>query len=88
MKRLIVHGNADLRKDGIINYDGKEQRAFSVSRNGEWHGPEDVQLWCIIGTEDEREAYVTRDFVPHFLDVESIDAEDLDVVQSKGNLAV
>ena len=88
MKRLIVHGDAGIRKEAIINYDGKEQVAFSVTRNGDWHGPEEVQLWCVIGEESEREDYDKRNYVPHFLDVDAVDADDLDVVKAKGDLAV
>lgn len=88
MKRLIVHGDPGIRKDGIINYDGEELVLFSVTRNGDYHGPAEPQLWCIIGTEDEREAFEKREYIPHFLDVESIDAADLDIVKAKGDLAV
>lgn len=88
MKRLIVSGDPDIRKDAIIDYEGEEQVVFQINRNGDWHGPEEVQLWCIVGTEDEREAFQTRDYVPHWLDVERVDAEALDVIKAKGNLSV
>lgn len=88
MKRLIVFGDAGIRKDGIINYDGQEMVCFAVSRQGDYHGPDRVQLWCTIGTEDEREAFERREFIPMFLEVETIDAADLDVVKAKGELAV
>lgn len=88
MQHLIVRGELDIRKDAIINYDGKEQVCFGIQRQGEWHGPEEPQLWCTIGTEDEREAYEKREYVPHWLDVDTIDAEALDVVKAKGELSV
>lgn len=88
MKRLIVHGDPGIRKDAIINYDGQEMVCFQISRNGEWHGPARPQLWCVIGTEDEREDFEERNYIPHFLEVETIDAEDLDVVKAKGDLSV
>lgn len=88
MKRLIVFGDPGIRKDAIINYDDQEMVCFSVTRNGDYHGPERVQLWCIIGTEDEREAFEKREYIPHFLEVEAIDAAELDVVKAKGDLAV
>lgn len=88
MKRLIIHGDPGVRKEGIINYDGEEKVLFQVTRNGEWYGPDEAQLWCIIGTEDERETYAKQDYIPHFLDVETIDAEDLDIVKRAGDMAV
>lgn len=88
MQHLIVHGDPGIRKDAVINYDGEEYVCFSISRQGEWHGPEEVQLWCTIGTEDEREAFEKRDFVPMHLEVDTIDADALDVVTAKGDLAV
>ncbi|MFB6299115.1 MAG: HAH_0734 family protein [Halobacteriales archaeon] len=88
MKRLIIHGDPGIRKDGIIEYDGKEQVCFSVTRNGDYHGPDEVQLWCVIGTEDERDAFTKREFIPHRLETESIDAEAVTVVKAKGDLAV
>lgn len=88
MKRLIVHGDPGIRKDGIINYDDEEMILFSVTRNGDYHGPAEPQLWCIIGTEDERQAFEKREYIPHFLDVDTIDADDLDIVKAKGDLAV
>lgn len=88
MKRLIVFGDPGIRQDGIIEHDGEEKVCFQVTRNGDYHGPKDVQLWCIIGTEDEREDFDTRNYVPHFLDVERIDADDVDVIKATGDLAV
>lgn len=88
MKRLIISGDPGLRKAGIIEHDGEEKTCFSVTRNGDWHGPGEVQLWCIIGTEDELETFEKREFIPHFLDVERVDAEDVTVIKEKGELAI
>jgi hypothetical protein len=88
MQHLIVRGDPGIRKDAIINYDGKEQVCFGIQRQGDYHGPEEVQLWCTIGTEDEREDYMRRNYVPHWLEVDSIDAEALDVVKARGELSV
>ncbi|MFC7097516.1 HAH_0734 family protein [Halobaculum marinum] len=88
MKKLIVHGDPGLRKDGVINYDGQELRVFSVQRQGEYHGPEEPQLWCTIGTDDERDAFEKKEYVPHWLDVDTIDAEALDIVKKGGDLTV
>jgi len=88
MQHLIVHGDPGIRKNGVIEYDGEEQVCFSIQRQGDYHGPDEVQLWCIIGTEDERETFEKRQFVSHWLDVDSIDAEALTVVKSKGEKAV
>lgn len=84
MKRLIVHGDPGIRKNGIIDYDGREMVLFSISRNGDWHGPERTQLWCVIGTEDERADFEERNYVPHFLETETIDAEAVDVIRARG----
>lgn len=82
MKRLILLGDPGVRKDSVIEYDGEELVCFSVTRNGEWHGPEEVQLWCVVGTEDERQAFERRSFVPHFLDTERVAAADVAVRSS------
>jgi hypothetical protein len=88
MQKLIVLGEPGIRRDAIIDYGGKEMVVFDIDRQGEWHGPEAVQLWCTIGTEDEREIYEKRRYVPHWLDVETIDAAELDVVTAGDELAV
>jgi hypothetical protein len=49
MQRLIIRGDPGIRKGGIIDYDGAEQVLFQVTRNGDWHGPDRVQLWRIVG---------------------------------------
>ncbi|MFB6137975.1 MAG: HAH_0734 family protein [Halobacteriaceae archaeon] len=88
MERLIIHGDPGVRKDGIVEVDGERRVLFQVTRNGDWHGPEEVQLWCIAGDEGEREAYDTQDYVPHFLDVTTVEAGDVEVVKRAGDLAV
>ena len=88
MQKLIVHGDPGIRKEAIINYEGEVMVVFALQRQGEWHGPDEPQLWCTIGTEDEREAFEKRNYVPHWLEVDTIDAEALDVVKAKGDLAV
>lgn len=88
MKRLIVNGDPGVRMDGVIEYDGEELTCFQVTRNGDYHGPDRVQLWCVVGTEDERETFQKREFIPHFLDVERVDAEAVDVLKEAGDLAV
>ncbi|MFC4436894.1 MULTISPECIES: HAH_0734 family protein [Natrialbaceae] len=88
MKRLIIHGDPGIRKGAIIEYEGEEVVCFAISRNGEWHGPEKVQLWCTVGTEDEFEDFEKRNFTPHFLDVDRADAEAVDVVRPKADLAL
>jgi hypothetical protein len=88
MKRLIINGDAGVRQNGMIQYDGQEYVCFQVTRNGDYHGPDEVQLWCIIGDESEREDFDKRNFIPHFLDVERIDADAVDVIKRAGDLAV
>ncbi|MDJ1431133.1 HAH_0734 family protein [Halostagnicola sp. A-GB9-2] len=88
MKRLIIHGDPGIRKGAVIDYDGEELVCFGISRNGEWHGPEEVQLWCTVGAESEFDEFERREFLPHFLDVDRVDAEAVDVIRPKGDLAV
>lgn len=88
MKRLLIHGDPGIRKGAVIRYDDEEQVCFSVTRNGDYHGPAEVQLWCVIGPVAEQEDFDRRAFVPHFLETESIDAADVDVIKAKGDLAV
>ena len=83
MQKLIIHGDPGIRKGGTIEYDGEEYVCFGINRQGEFHGPDEPQLWCTIGTEDEEEAYERREYIPMHLDVETIDAEDLEVLQAK-----
>jgi len=83
MKRLIVMGDPGIRKGAVVEHDGEEYVCFSVTRNGDWHGPADVQLWCVVGEDDEHEDFRKRNFVPHFLDVDTVDADDLEVVRAK-----
>ncbi|KDE58476.1 hypothetical protein EL22_04670 [Halostagnicola sp. A56] len=88
MKRLIIHGDPGIRKGAIIDYDGEEVVCFGINRNGEWNGPETVQLWCTIGDESEYGEFERREFLPHFLEVDRVGAEAVDVVRSQGDLAV
>lgn len=79
MKRLILLGDPGIRKDSVIEYDGEELVCFSVTRNGEWHGPDEVQLWCVVGSSDERDSFERRSFVPHFLDTERVECDEVSV---------
>ncbi|KAB7513412.1 hypothetical protein DM867_10560 [Halosegnis rubeus] len=88
MKRLIIHGDPGIRKGAIIELDGEELYCFSVTRNGDWHGPDEVQLWCTVGAETELEDFERRDFVPMHLDVETVDADAVEVIKAKDALAV
>ncbi|WP_255196750.1 HAH_0734 family protein [Halorarius litoreus] len=88
MKRLIIHGDPGIRKDAVIEVDGEEYVCFGISRQGDWHGPDEVQLWCTVGSADEREAFDRRDFIPMHLDVEAVDAGAVTVIKAKGELAV
>jgi hypothetical protein len=88
MKRLIIHGDPGIRKDAIIEYDGGERVCFAINRQGDWHGPDEPQLWCIIGSEDERDDFDRQNFVPHWLETESIDAEAVDVIKGTDEMTV
>lgn len=79
MRRLLIHGDPGVRRDDRIQYGNEEVVCFQVTRNADWSGAEKVQLWCIVGTEDERDRFETQRYVPHFLDTESVDAEEIAV---------
>jgi hypothetical protein len=83
MQKLIVRGDPGIRRGAVIEYDGKEQVVFGIDRQGDFHGPDEPQLWCTIGTEDEEATFERREYVPHWLDVDSVDAEALDVVKDR-----
>ncbi len=86
MKRLIIHGDPGIRKGAVIEYDGEELVCFGINRNGEWHGPDRVQLWCTVGEESEFEDYQLRNYMPHWLDVVRADAAEITVLEAKGDL--
>ncbi len=88
MKRLIIHGDPGIRKGAKIVVDGEEMVCFGINRNGEWHGPEEVQLWCTVGDVSEFEDFERRNFLPHFLDVQRVDADEVEVVRPNGELAI
>lgn len=85
MKKLIIRGDPGIRRGAVIDYGGEERVCFAIDKQGEWHGPDEVQLWCTIGTEDERETFEKREFVPHWLAVDAVDAETVDIVKSRGD---
>jgi len=88
MQKLIIHGDPGIRRDAVIEYEGEEKVCFAVDRQGDWHGPDEVQIWCTIGSEDEREDFDKRNFVPHWLDTDAVDGSEIDVVSEKGDLHV
>jgi hypothetical protein len=87
VKQLIIHGDPGIRKGAIIEHDGEERVCFGISRQGEWHGPEEVQLWCTIGAEEEREAFERREYIPMRLETDAADAEEITVVRERGDRA-
>ena len=87
MQHLIIHGDPGIRKGAVIEHDGEEYVCFSIQRQGEWHGPERVQLWCVIGKPDEREAFDRREYIPVHLDVDDIDADAVNVIKPKADPA-
>lgn len=84
MKKLIIHGNPGIRKGAVIEYDGEEYVCFIINVQGEWHGPDEPQLWCTVGKPEEREQFMRREYIPMHLETEDVDAEAIDVVQAKG----
>jgi hypothetical protein len=87
MKQLIVRGDPGIRKGAVIEHAGEEYVCFGISRQGEWHGPEEVQLWCTVGTEDERETFERREYIPMRLETDAADAEEITVIEAKGDPA-
>jgi len=83
MQKLIIRGDPGIRKGAVIEYDGEEYVCFGINRQGDWHGPERPQLWCTIGTEDEREDYERRRYIPMHLDVDAVDEEEIEVLQAR-----
>ncbi|WP_330632647.1 HAH_0734 family protein [Halocatena halophila] len=81
MKNLIIDGDPGIRKDAVIEHDGEELVCFSIKRQGDWHGPERVQLWCTVGDESERESFERRQYMPMYLDTDHTTAETISVVQ-------
>lgn len=88
MEQLIIHGDADVRREGIVEVDGEEKHLFQVTRNGDWHGPDRVQLWCTIGSEDEQETFSKQEYIPMHLDTDDIDAEAVTVLRERGTADV
>ncbi len=86
MKRLIIHGDPGIRKGAVIEYDGDELVCFGINRNGEWHGPDRVQLWCTVGEQSEYEDYQLRNYTPHWLEVERADATEITVLEATDDL--
>jgi hypothetical protein len=88
MQHLIVRGDPGIRKDAVIEYEGEEKICFSVKRQGDYHGPDEPQLWCLIGSADERNDFEKRNYVSHWLSVDSVDAGTVTVIEDKGDLAI
>ena len=88
MHHLVIHGDPGIRKDAVIEVDGEEYVCFTVKRQGDWHGPDRVQLWCTVGAEAEREDFDTRNYIPMHLEVRDVDADAVTVIKSKGDLAI
>jgi hypothetical protein len=83
MQKLIILGDPRIRKGAVIEYDGEELVCFGINRQGDWHGPSEPQLWCTVGSANEEETYERREYIPMHLDVEAVDAEEIEVLQAK-----
>jgi hypothetical protein len=88
MYHLVINGDPGIRKDAVVEVDGEELVCFSVKRQGDWHGPDQVQLWCTVGTEDERKTYERREYISMHLDVEKLEAGAVEVVEKGGTLNI
>jgi len=84
MQELIIRGDPGIRKGAVIEYQDEEYVCFGINRQGEYYGPEEVQLWCTIGKPDEEETYERRRYIPMHLDTEATDAENVSVVEAAG----
>ncbi|WP_436901693.1 HAH_0734 family protein [Halovenus halobia] len=82
MQKLIIHGDPGIRKGATIEYEGSEFVCFGINRQCEWNGPDEVQLWCTVGTPDEKDAYERREYIPMHLDVDDADAEEISVIEA------
>ncbi|MFB6074287.1 MAG: HAH_0734 family protein [Haloarculaceae archaeon] len=83
MQHLIIHGDPGIRKDARIAVDGEEYVCFNISRQGDYHGPARPQLWCTVGSADERETFERREYISMHLDTFDVDAEDVEVIETK-----
>lgn len=88
MHKLIVHGDPGIRRNAVIEVGGEELHVFAVDRQGSFHGPDEPQLWCTVGAEAERERFEKRQFVPHWLDVETVEADAISITKRGGELTV
>ena len=79
---------ANVPSQTIAYGDEESIHVFNVNRQGAWHGPERVQLWCTVGAEDELETFQTRDYIPHHLEVDRVEAEAVEVLSKKNELSV
>ncbi len=84
MKKLIIRGDPGIRKGAVVEVDGEEYVCFGISRNGDWHGPDRPQLWCTVGSRDERDDFERRRFISNQLDVVAVDAEAVTVHRERG----
>lgn len=82
MRKLIIRGDPGIGKGAVIEHAGEELVCFGINRQGDWYGPDRPQLWCTVGSAEERETYERREYIPMHLDVESVDAEDIEVHQA------
>ena len=87
MKRLLLNGDPGIRQGAIIEFDGEEFTCFSVTRNGDYHGPGRVQLSCVVGSPEEYSTFQKRQFIPHRLDVDAADGNAVTVIETRGDIA-
>jgi hypothetical protein len=86
MQHLIVQGDPGIRKGAVIEVGGEEFVCYAIQRQGDYHGPDRVQLWCTVGGKDELETFQKQQYVSHWLDVETVDASAVTVKQRQGDL--
>lgn len=87
MKRLLLNGDPGIRQGAIIEFDGGKFTCFSVTRNGDYHGPGRVQLSCVVGSPDEYDVFQKRQFIPHQLEVDAADGDAISIIEKQGDIA-
>jgi hypothetical protein len=87
MKRLLLNGDPGIRQGAIIEFDGEKLTCFSVTRNGDYHGPGRVQLSCVVGSLGEYDAFQKRQFIPHQLEVDVADGDAVRIIEKQSDIA-
>jgi hypothetical protein len=80
MKRLLINGDVGIKIGSRIEYQGQNFICFSVTRNGDYHGPRRVQISCIVGESEEYSIFINEEYTPHFLETLATECEEIKIV--------